>query len=152
MEIKALSMAGSGPELSSYFPWRGQGKREEAAAVVSPLGVVLGFTFISPQRRGAGEGSKKKKKTGRKRVRTGIFPRKELCEGARDGEAPGRGRSLRSGVHLSAALPWLGSGTQSRHRLHLPGCPLLSVICAMASLTGCPGNDSFLCLFDRLGN
>lgn len=57
LEIKALTMAGSVPGLRSYLPWRGQEQGEEAAAVIFPLGVVWGFTFISPKRRGAGEGS-----------------------------------------------------------------------------------------------
>lgn len=51
----------------------GAEKGEEAAAVIFPLGVVLGFTFISPKRRRTEEGSQgSKRKTRRKRVRTGT--------------------------------------------------------------------------------
>lgn len=99
MEIKALSMAGSGPELSSYFPWRGQGKREEAAAVVSPLGVVLGFTFISPQRRGAGEGSKKKKKDREEKGENWYIPQERAV---RRGQGRGGPRQRQESQEWSA--------------------------------------------------
>lgn len=81
MEIKALTIAGGVPGLHSYLPWRGQEEGEEAAAVIFPLGVVFGFTFLSPKTRGAGGASQ-------------VQERKR--EGGLESENP-RERALQSG-------------------------------------------------------
>lgn len=90
MEIKALTMAGSVPGLRGHLPWRGQEEGEEAAAVISPLGVAFGFTFISPKRRGAGEGSQTStRKKRRKRARMEMRKEKTLPGGKGRGKREG---------------------------------------------------------------
>lgn len=104
MEIKALTIAGSVPGLHSYLPWRGQEKGEEAAAVICPLGIVWGFTFIFPKRRRAGKGSQgSKRKTRRKWVRIRMSMEKEPCKWPR-GEGGNRQKEEALGTCLLSAF------------------------------------------------
>lgn len=110
---------------------RGQEQGEEAAAVIFPLGVVWGFTFISPKRRGAGEGRQGSK--GRKAEREQELEcrrRKSRTKGPGEREAMAEQRSL-----LNVSFPPL-HGLWTLHPFSLPAAPpvlleVLSVICKM---------------------
>lgn len=121
-------MAGSGPELSSYLPWRDQGKREEAAAVVSPLGVVLRFTFISPKGRGAGEGGQGSKRKTEGKGENWYVPRERAMQ---RGQGGGRlqAEARTSGV-AEHAFFLLCPGWDLAPSL-ITSCPSLVVLCSL---------------------
>lgn len=109
----------------------GRRRGEKAAAVVFSLGVVWGFTFISPKSRGAEEGSQGSKgRKGERWQELECTRRKNHSKGRGEREAIGRGRKVSE--HFFFCFSWLWT----LHLVSLPIAPLLlsemlSMICKM---------------------